>query len=185
MKWTDESPDDALPVWAGEAPMSLRVLVDADVLARVLAHLRAAEVEQGGLLLGVAYSRAGAADPREPCVVRVLAAVPAMQSHGSALSLRMDTPVWSAAAAQLESLRRAEAQARIVGWYHSHPGIGAFFSDTDRRTQRAWFAHPYSLGWVVDPVRGEHALFAGAQSRAVSAALLVAGEEDGAGTAPV
>ncbi len=41
----------------------------------------------------------------------------------------------------------------VVGWYHSHPNLGAFFSGTDRATQRAFFNRPYSVGLVVDPVR--------------------------------
>jgi proteasome lid subunit RPN8/RPN11 len=52
----------------------------------------------------------------------------------------------------------------VVGWYHSHPGLGAFFSHTDRRTQQAFFAHAYSVGWVVDPLRGESAWFVGPRS---------------------
>ena len=35
-------------------------------------------------------------------------------------------------------------------WFHSHPGWGLFFSETDRVTQRTWVAQN-SLGLVVDP----------------------------------
>ncbi len=180
MKWIDDSPASALPVWPGEAPPHLQVRIDARVLEQVRAHLRAAPVEQGGLLLGVAYApRAQDAGPArdaeragEPCIVRVLAAVAATRSRGDALSLRMDTPVWTAASARLDALREREPCALIVGWYHSHPGIGAFFSATDRRTQRAWFGHPYSLGWVMDPVHDEHAIYLGPQCRPVRDVLV-------------
>ena len=52
----------------------------------------------------------------------------------------------------------------VVGWYHSHPGLGAFFSGTDRETQHAFFRQPYSLGLVVDPLRAELACYAGPDS---------------------
>lgn len=186
MKWIDDSPASALPVWQGEAPPHLQVRIDARVLEQVRSHLRAAPVEQGGLLLGVAYApRARGAGPAqdaeaaqetdragEPCVVRVLAAVAATHSRGDALSLRMDTPVWTEASVRLDTLRECEPCALVVGWYHSHPGIGAFFSATDRRTQRAWFGHPYSLGWVMDPVRDEHAIYLGPQCRPVRDVLV-------------
>jgi len=67
----------------------------------------------------------------------------------------MDTSVWTSA------LPNKEAGKLIVGWFHSHPNLGAFFSGTDRATQRNFFAHDYSLGYVIDPVRKEDAYFIG------------------------
>jgi proteasome lid subunit RPN8/RPN11 len=56
----------------------------------------------------------------------------------------------------------------IVGWYHSHPKLGAFFSGTDRATQRAFFNHPYSVGLVVDPWRNEDAWFLGPEAASLT-----------------
>ncbi len=111
-------------------------------------------LEQGGLLLGTAW--AGAHGAIE--LVQVRAAVHSAQSQASPVSLSMPTAVWDAAREQLQP------GETVVGWYHSHPNIGAFFSGTDRRTQAAFFNHPHSLGWVIDPVRREQAWFAGAQA---------------------
>ena len=52
----------------------------------------------------------------------------------------------------------------VVGWYHSHPDLGVSFSGTDRATQRVFFNRTYSVGLVVDPVRGEEAWFIGPDS---------------------
>ena len=57
-----------------------------------------------------------------------------------------------------------QCERQVIGWYHSHPDLGAFFSATDRHTQSAFFPHPYSLGWVLDPIRNEQAWFIGASS---------------------
>ena len=100
-------------------------------------------------------------DPETVALVHVRAAVAAVEDTGDAISLRMEAQVWDAARA---ALREGE---RVVGWFHSHPGIGAFFSGTDRRTQAAFFTQPWHLGWVIDPVRGEEAWFAGAEAHDV------------------
>ncbi len=157
IRWTDATPalqlavlprDDRLP-----APGVADIWIEPAVEQAVLAHLRGRDVEQGGLLVGQAF-----ADPRSGRVahVRLTASAAADDAHGTAFSLRMGTEVWRTAQALLHP------GLLIVGWYHSHPGLTAFFSDTDRQTQRAFFNHPYSVGWVIDPLRGDEALFLGA-----------------------
>ncbi len=43
----------------------------------------------------------------------------------------------------------------IVGWYHSHPGLGCFMSSKDMETQKRMFNQPFHTALVVDPVRKE------------------------------
>jgi proteasome lid subunit RPN8/RPN11 len=52
----------------------------------------------------------------------------------------------------------------VVGWYHSHPNLGVFFSGTDRKTQRDFFNQSHSLGLVVDPIRLQEKWFIGPDS---------------------
>ncbi len=118
------------------------MIVADDVREEVLRHLRRSQDEQGGLLLGEVFAddeQLGVATSR---AVVVSQAVPALDFASSGISLRMESGVWERARAALRPLEL------IVGWYHSHPGLGAFFSATDRRTQAAFFPHPYSVGWV-------------------------------------
>lgn len=37
-----------------------------------------------------------------------------------------------------------------VGWYHSHPGLGIFFSETDKYNQIFWQKNPSGIGIVFD-----------------------------------
>ncbi|HEC36962.1 MAG TPA: hypothetical protein ENI29_01925 [bacterium] len=37
-----------------------------------------------------------------------------------------------------------------IGWYHSHPGLGIFFSDTDKYNQIFWQKSPSGIGIVFD-----------------------------------
>lgn len=160
MKWQDQS-----PVWTPLPPERLpdsvatqlgnqsRVGVEAAVVDTVRKHLGNAAHEQGGLLIGETYVLA---DGR--LFIRVVEAIAATEFEASSISLRMQAAVWS------QARERLTAGRLIVGWYHSHPDLGAFFSATDRRTQSAFFAHDYSLGWVIDPIRHEQAWFVGADS---------------------
>lgn len=167
MRWTEQAPGlplQSLDLLADRAPMLAELLATTDggllvgvnALAgeAVLQHLADHAEERGGLLLGEVYaSECTIAGSR---VVRVTQAVAAEDCFGTGVSLRMSSVVWDAAR------RLLRPQELIVGWYHSHPDLGAFFSWTDRRTQRAFFPHAYSVGWVVDPLRRESQWFVGA-----------------------
>jgi proteasome lid subunit RPN8/RPN11 len=142
------------------------VLVDAEAGGTVARYVRAGALERGGLLAGTpVYAGTGNG---AIALVHVTRAIPGENDNATPLSLRLDAAVWSRANA---SLQPGEA---VIGWFHSHPGIGAFFSDTDRRTQAAFFPHAFSLGWVIDPVRDEHAWFVGALSEPLPSASIVA-----------
>lgn len=136
----------------------LLVVVPDEVRASVLRHLRGSQDEQGGLLLGEVFADDDRVSIAASRAVLIRQPVPALEFSGSAVSLRMEPGVWDRARLALRPLEL------VVGWYHSHPGLGAFFSATDRRTQSAFFPHPYSVGWVVDPLLEEEAFFVGRES---------------------
>lgn len=124
----------------------------------VLSHARSDKNEVGGLLLGQVYK--GDVRRCEPADTLILLthAVPSVDYNNSSVSLEMGSEVWN----RINS--PVLADNIVIGWYHSHPNLGAFFSGTDRKTQRAFFNHPYSLGWVIDPFRGEQKVFCGPES---------------------
>lgn len=135
----------------------LQILISRQVREAVEAHLRTRRIEQGGLLIGAAY---GASDG-EPIAVTIDDFVEAEEAIGTGASLVMGSRVWE------DARRRCEGQRTVVGWYHSHPNLGAFFSGTDRQTQRAFFANAHSVGLVSDPVRIEERWFSGPESAEV------------------
>ena len=171
MRWTEQAaelPLQPLAALATRLPgidALLDELVPADGLViavasaaadDVLRHLALHGDEQGGLLLGEVYAEGNA--PGASRVVHVPQAVAATDFASTGVSLRMASGVWD------DARRRLGPGELVVGWYHSHPGLGAFFSHTDRRTQRAFFPHAYSVGWVVDPLGGESAWYTGPES---------------------
>lgn len=133
-----------------------RVVVLAACLHEMRAHLETSQDELGGLLIGRAYR--GPADI-QTIVVHSSLASRVFDSTG--VSLRMETEIWDRARPMLD------AGALAVGWYHSHPNLGAFFSETDRTTQRSFFRNAFSVGIVIDPVRDEMRAFVGPDSTKV------------------
>lgn len=176
MRWRDQSEAPALPHAAGflgklgvldgarltqRGNASPRVVITADCLNAITFHLAKARTEMGGLLLGQAYG--GLNGNAEAQILVASRAVPSQAFDSTNVSLRMEAEVWTAARPFLD-------QGDIVlGWYHSHPDLGAFFSDTDRTTQRAFFRQPYSLGIVIDPVRNEMKAYLGPDSADIPA----------------
>ena len=60
----------------------------------------------------------------------------------------------------------------IVGWFHTHPGLGVFMSGTDRQTQRNFFSQPWQVSLVVDPRTEDIGFFAGEASEQVRHILI-------------
>lgn len=154
IKFKDCSPEFIIPVRsAHSSSLEVQVFVTPDAQEQAINFLRTSELEQGGLLLGRIWSRASS--PGVLADVEILEVVPSENSTSSAYHLQMTATVWSSAQASLERINQAlgssEQALRIIGWFHSHPHLGAFFSKTDIETQRAFFNQPYSLGWVIDP----------------------------------
>jgi proteasome lid subunit RPN8/RPN11 len=56
-------------------------------------------------------------------------------------------------------------EARIVGWYHSHPGFGVFLSEHDTFIHRNFFSAPEQIAWVFDPHSDEEGFFGWAGDR--------------------
>jgi proteasome lid subunit RPN8/RPN11 len=122
-----------------------RVYIKDDALKNLATHLESnLRIEQGGILFGNAYE-----DPMHGIYVEITAAVPAPATIGTGAHLDFTPESWVGI---MDYAKYQHPQENIVGWYHSHPGIGVFMSGTDMNTQRAFFYHPWCLSIVYDPV---------------------------------
>lgn len=186
IQWRELSPDlpikrladafaslDCLSALMGMANLSHGAYVYAtrSCARQVKEHVRSHPKEVGGLLLGRVYAAGPGSAEDQAKLVIMTRSVPSCSYRNSSVSLEMSTGVWTDADAVL-----APGTA-VIGWYHSHPHLGAFFSGTDRRTQGAFFRNPYSVGWVLDPIRGEQRLFIGPSSREYSKPVLEIDDE--------
>jgi len=59
----------------------------------------------------------------------------------------------------VDSMMKEGKNRSIVGWYHSHLGLGVFLSDVDVKTQLTLQQFTYVIALVVDPIKNEHAFF--------------------------
>lgn len=166
---------DCLSALAGLANLSEGICLYAtrSCVDAVLDHARSQYVEIGGLLLGKVYSWGGEIELSAQHMIFLTNCIPSPDYRNSPASLQMSTAVWGRAGEVLS------AGCIVVGWYHSHPHLGAFFSHTDRRTQGSFFRQPYSTGWVVDPFRDEQRFFIGPRAQEYTNQVIVIGDELG------
>lgn len=110
--------------------------------------------ETGGFLLGNLYEN----DDRnnEWNYVEVENFLPAVSvvSHSASLTFTHET--WSQANNEVNS---RFPDLRIVGWHHTHPGLGVFLSAYDRFIHRNFFGESWQMAMVVDPCQQEFAFF--------------------------
>jgi proteasome lid subunit RPN8/RPN11 len=145
-------------------------------LKQVLAHgQRHTEQEIGGVLLGKIWRcpRGRVTEARE--------CLPAEHTEAGLGHVTFSHETWQGIYAYLE---QNASELRIVGWYHSHPGFGAFFSAQDRFIQQNFFAGAGQFGVVVDPIREELAIFETLAEEVVElGGLWVSSEEETAAAA--
>ena len=148
IKFTDVSPALELPSWPEQSTSTL-IEVTPIAYAQAMAHLTHQSVEQGGLLIGKVWKNQIECGAPQIACVQIREAIASLTNEATAFSLKMSADVWANANQRIAT--SGDTDLRIVGWFHSHPNLGAFLSATDKATQAGFFYHSYSVGWVIDP----------------------------------
>ncbi len=142
--------DDCLLHGSYPAPEHVHVITTQYALKQVVAHSESnLSVELGGVLLGKAFR----ADDR--LFVRVEAAIPAVTDDNGPVHFTFTADAWT----QIHVDRMAYPSLDIVGWFHTHPDLGVFYSADDEVVHSAAFTQPWHVGLVVDPVRNQGSFF--------------------------
>eukprot|EP00915_Cephaloidophora_sp_WS-2016_P011977 GHVH01017432.1.p1 GENE.GHVH01017432.1~~GHVH01017432.1.p1 ORF type:complete len:313 (+),score=47.65 GHVH01017432.1:104-1042(+) len=125
------------------ADSSEKVIVSTTSLIKMIKHGRAGvPMEVMGLMLGEFV------DQYTTRVVDVFS----MPQSGNSVSVEAVDPAYQAE--MLEMLNRTGRPEMVVGWYHSHPGFGCWFSGTDINTQTSFEQlNSRAVGIVVDPIQ--------------------------------
>merc|ERR1719238_163993 len=120
-----------------------QVYVSSLALLKMLKHGRAGvPMEVMGLMLGEFID-----DYTIRCVD-----VFSMPQSGNSVSVEAVDPVFQTK--MLDMLKQTGRPEMVVGWYHSHPGFGCWFSGTDVNTQQSFEQlNPRAVGVVVDPIQ--------------------------------
>jgi len=132
------------------------VLVSEAVMNEIFRQLKnERDLEIGGILVGDAF-----VDTDTRChVVTVRRGLLGDDGEGTPVSFKFTSDSWQSINSKLLGLLPEERN--IVGWYHSHPGLGVFLSATDRFTQQCFFANPWQIALVVDTNRNSFGFFFG------------------------
>lgn len=112
--------------------------------------------EVGGVLVGYRSEgefTAQSSEGRNYDLV-VTNAIPIRSFDSSSDHLSFTEEVWARAEEEIRKKYASAGKLRL-GWYHTHPDQGIFFSDTDQ-TAHEIFAEPYQFALVIDP-RGMNA----------------------------
>lgn len=122
---------------------SEQVYISSLALLKMLKHGRAGvPMEVMGLMLGEFI---------DDFTVRVVD-VFSMPQSGNSVSIEAVDYVYQTE--MLEQLKRTGRPEMVVGWYHSHPGFGCWFSGTDVNTQQSFEQlNQRAVGVVIDPIQ--------------------------------
>jgi len=133
-------------------------VITAQAQHTIEAHAQAYRGEVGGVLLGEVYEEQGR------YLVSVTAALPARYTVAGMIYLTFTGWTWL----DLIARRQSYPDSKMVGWYHSHPGLGVFLSGSDRFIHRSFFGdQPWYLALVIDPLTGEQGVFGWDEDRIV------------------
>lgn len=134
-----------------EPPQGLTVFLSQLALKQVATHSKSnLGSEVGGALLGRVYQYGA------ELYLDVRAAIPAVTTDHGPVHFTFTADAWS----QLHKDRTSRyPDLDIVGWFHTHPNLGVFYSSDDVVVHSAAFTMPWHIGMVIDPVRREVSLF--------------------------
>lgn len=129
--------------------MSMAVRVEAEVTRQIRQHARGnMSAEVCGVLIGDL--------PEDGAEVAIFAAIAGANAAQAGTHVTFTQDTWE----HIYKVKDAEyPAARIVGWYHSHPGFGVFLSEHDTFIQENFFSAAGQVAWVFDPHTDEEGCF--------------------------
>ncbi|MBL7062493.1 MAG: Mov34/MPN/PAD-1 family protein [Dehalococcoidia bacterium] len=142
----------SLKVWGSPEDSKVVIYIDKQAYDDINRHGAAnPEREIVGILLGN-FSEDGSGKYR----VDVVGIVKSESAPGNKTQAQFTHEVWLQL---VESAKRDYPNQKVVGWYHTHPGFGAFMSDDDVNSHRLAFSNPWHVAAVCDPIKNELCFF--------------------------
>jgi len=130
-----------------EQPKSKDLRMKCEAARQIRQHARASnKAEVCGVLIG----------SEDDGVTSVEASIPGANAVQGGTHVTFTQDTWE----HIYRIKdRDYPEARIVGWYHSHPGFGVFLSDHDTFIHKNFFSAPQQVAWVYDPHSDEEGCF--------------------------
>jgi proteasome lid subunit RPN8/RPN11 len=152
------------------AALEPTVLIDSEVTRRIRQHARAhPKTEVCGVLIG---EDAGG-------TIEIDASIEGVDAAQAGTHVTFTQDAWESIYKVKDELY---PEARIVGWYHSHPGFGVFLSEHDMFIQENFFSSPGQVAWVYDPHTDEEGCFGWVGGEVHRLSALSIADKNGDGT---
>lgn len=130
------------------------IVVTEEVLLATAHHVaQDTSKESGGFLLGNRYECPNT--DRQYIIIDQF--MKADYTEGTQVSLTFTTDSWGQLTERMSGKYRGK---QLVGWYHSHPGMGIFLSNYDLDIHKNRFANEWDVALVLDPIKHEGGFFA-------------------------
>lgn len=131
----------------------VEIVVTEEVLFETTNHVgQDTSKESGGFLLGNRYQCPNT--NRKYIIVDQF--MKADYTEGTKVSLTFKTESWAQLKDKLDGKYRGK---ELIGWYHSHPGMGIFLSNYDLDIHKNRFAKEWQVALVLDPIKHEGGFF--------------------------
>ena len=127
------------------------VSISGEVLRQIRQHARSSnKTEVCGVLIGSEDANSSSNK------VKIEACIPGLNAAQAGTHVTFTQDTWE----HIYKIKDSKyPDARIVGWYHSHPGFGVFLSDHDTFIHKNFFSSPLQVAWVYDPHSDEEGCF--------------------------
>jgi len=152
-------PEEPMPWQDGVIPFGLPrdahtvVFLKPSVLTVITKHGKSSvDKEVMGMLLGHVFD----CPVSKKRYAKVEVAIPSKLAKGTSTRVEFDHDAWAEVLAQKEILYPS---MRIIGWYHTHPNLGAFYSSADEFCHKFAFPNAWQIGFTYDPINNSGAFF--------------------------
>ena len=129
-----------------------RIYIEEEVYKEIQAHsTETTSVELCGVLIGeVRFDVSGN-------YLYVCGSIRGEKAKNSGVNVSFTPETWD----YIHKIREEKyPNYSIIGWYHTHPGLGIFLSDMDKFIQDYFFNMPFQVAMVVDPKASLNGIFA-------------------------
>ncbi|MEW6097418.1 MAG: Mov34/MPN/PAD-1 family protein [bacterium] len=134
----------AILQWGNVDDKELSIFIDTDTFLDVRKHAqKRTDREVGGFLIGDAMQE------KENLFIQITHLMKVQEIQHKSGEFIFTHGVWK----MIDSIMSERyPDKQLLGWYHTHPGIGLFLSPEDKFIQNNFFNHPWQVTLVLDPL---------------------------------
>lgn len=130
--------------WGDVEDKGLTIFITADTFIEIRKHAqKRVDREVGGFLIGEAMYE------KENLFILITHLFKVQEIQHKSGEFIFTHEVWK----MIDSVMSERySDKQLLGWYHTHPGIGVFLSPEDKFIQNNFFNHPWQVTVVLDPL---------------------------------